>query len=186
MSDSLQPHGLKHTRLPCPSPSSRAYSTHVHQVGGGPSHLLSSASPTAFNLSQHQGLFQWVSSSHQVAKVLELQLQQQCFQWIFRIDFLYDLLVWSPCSPRDSQESSPTPQFKSFTYVTARSCNWVFRIMLTSRWFVIQSTNSDSTVRKSPAPRNSKVALVFPTELCLLSPKFWGCNSDPGLAILTL
>ena len=54
----------------------------------------------------------WVSSSHQVAKVLELQLQHQSFQWIFRVDFLQDGLAWS-CSPRDSQESSPTPQFKS-------------------------------------------------------------------------
>ena len=45
-------------------------------------------SPTAFNLSQHQGLFQWVSSSLQVAKVLELQFQHQSFQWIFRLDFL--------------------------------------------------------------------------------------------------
>ena len=52
-----------------------------------PSHPLSSLSPPAFNLSQHQGLFQWVSSSHQVAKVLELQLQHQSFQWIFRTDF---------------------------------------------------------------------------------------------------
>ena len=51
--------------------------THVHWVGGAiqPSHLLSSPSPPALNLSQHQGLFQWVSSSHQVAKVLEFQLQ---------------------------------------------------------------------------------------------------------------
>ena len=48
---------------------------------------LSSSSPT-FSLSQHQGLFQWVNSLHQVAKVLELQLQHQSFQWIFRIDFL--------------------------------------------------------------------------------------------------
>ena len=55
----------------------------------------------------------WVSSSHQVAKVLELQLQHQSFQWIFRSDFLYDWLVWSPCSPRDPQDSSPTPQFKN-------------------------------------------------------------------------
>ena len=46
-------------------------------------------------------------------KVLELKLQHQSFQWIFRTDFLYHWLVWSPCSPRDSQESSPTPQFKS-------------------------------------------------------------------------
>ena len=70
-----------------------------------PSHPLSSPSPPACNLSQHQGLFQWVSSSHQVAKVLELQLQHQSFQWIFRTDFLEGGLVVCPCSPRDSQES---------------------------------------------------------------------------------
>ena len=50
--------------------------------------ILSSPSPPAFNLSQHQGLFKWVSSSHQVAKVLEVQLQHQSFQWIFRTNFL--------------------------------------------------------------------------------------------------
>ena len=53
-----------------------------------PSHSLSSPSPPASDPSQHQSLFQWVSSSHQLAKVLELQLQHQSFQWIFRIDFL--------------------------------------------------------------------------------------------------
>ena len=77
------------------------------------SHILSPPSPPALNLSQHQGLFKWVSSSHKVARVLELQLQHQSFQWIFRTDFLYDWLVWSPCCQRDSQESSPTAQFKS-------------------------------------------------------------------------
>ena len=89
--------------------------THVRRVGGAiqPSHPLSSPSLPTFNLSQHQGLFQWVSSLHQVAKVLEFQLQHQSFQWILRTDFLEDWLVWSPCSLRDSQESSPTPQFKS-------------------------------------------------------------------------
>ena len=89
--------------------------THVHRVGDAiqPSHPLSFASPPAFNLPQHQGLFQWVSSSHQVAKGLELQLQRQSFQRIFRVDFLYNWLIWFPCSPRDTQESSPTPQFKS-------------------------------------------------------------------------
>ena len=63
---------------------------HVHQVSDviHPSHPLSSPSPPALNLSQHQGLFKWVSSSHQVAKVLEFQLQHQFFQWIFRTDFL--------------------------------------------------------------------------------------------------
>ena len=64
--------------------------THVHWVGDTiqPSHPLSSPSPPAFNFSQHQGLFQRVSSLNQVAKVLEFQLQHQSFQWIFRIDFL--------------------------------------------------------------------------------------------------
>ena len=89
--------------------------THIHWVGDAiqPSHPLSSPSPPAFNLSRHQGLFQWVSSLHQRAKVLEFQLQHQSFQWTPRTDFLTDGLVGSPCSPRDSQESSPTPQFRS-------------------------------------------------------------------------
>ena len=89
--------------------------TCVHWVSDAiqPSHPLSPPSPPAFNLSQHQGLFRWVSSSHQVAKVLKFQLQLQSFQWIFRTDILQDWLVWSPCSPRDSQESSPAPEFKS-------------------------------------------------------------------------
>ena len=63
---------------------------HVHWVGNAiqPPHLLSSPSPPAFNLSQHQGLFKWVSSLHQLAKVLEFQLQHQSFQWVLRTDFL--------------------------------------------------------------------------------------------------
>ena len=62
--------------------------THVHQVGDAiqPSHPLSSPSPPAPNPSQHQGLYQWVNSSHEVAQVLEFQLQQQSFQWIPRTD----------------------------------------------------------------------------------------------------
>ena len=63
---------------------------HIHWIGDviQPFHPLSSPSPPAFNLSQNQGVFQWVSSSHQVPKVLEFQLQHQSFQWIFRTDFL--------------------------------------------------------------------------------------------------
>ena len=89
--------------------------THVPWVSDAiqPSHPLSSPSPPAFNRSQHQGLFQWVSSLHQVAKVSEFQLQHLPFKWIFRTDFLESWLVGSPCCPRDSQESSLTPQFKS-------------------------------------------------------------------------
>ena len=86
---------------------------HVHRVGDAiqPSHPLLPPSPFAFNLFQYQSLFQWVSPSHQVARML--QLQHQSFQWIIRTDFLSDWLVWSPFSPRDSQKSSPAPQFKS-------------------------------------------------------------------------
>ena len=64
--------------------------TYVHRVGDAiqSTHPVLSPSPPALNLSQHQGLLQWVGSLHQVAKVLEFQLQHQCFQWIFRIDFL--------------------------------------------------------------------------------------------------
>ena len=64
--------------------------THVHQVGDAiqPSHPLSSPSPPTLNLSQYQGLFKWVSSSHQVAKVLQFQLQHQSFQWILRTDLI--------------------------------------------------------------------------------------------------
>ena len=69
-----------HHQLPEPT------QTHVHCVGDAiqPSHPLLSLSPPAFNLSQHQGLCQWVSSSHQVTEVLEFQCQHQPFQWICR------------------------------------------------------------------------------------------------------
>ena len=89
--------------------------THVHRVGDAiqPSHPLSSPFPPAHNPSQHQSLFQRVSSSHEVAKVLEFQLYHHSFQRNPRADLLQNGLAGSPCSPRDSQESSPTPQFKS-------------------------------------------------------------------------
>ena len=90
VSNSLRPHELQNARLPCPSPTPGVHpkpcpsSRWCHQ----PSHSLSSPSPPAPNPSQQQGLFQWVSSSHEVAKVLELQLQHQSFWWIFWVDFL--------------------------------------------------------------------------------------------------
>ena len=70
--------------------NSRSLPTHIHRVGDAiqPSHPLSSPSPPAPNPSQHQGLFQWVNSSHEVAKILEFQLQYQFFQWIPRTDLL--------------------------------------------------------------------------------------------------
>ena len=88
--------------------------THVNRVRDAfqPSHPRSSPSLPAPNPSQHQSLFQWVNSSHEVAKVLEPQLQHHSFQRNPRADLLQNGLVGTPCSLRDSQESSPTPQFK--------------------------------------------------------------------------
>ena len=87
--DCSMPGFLVHHQLP------ELAQTHVHRVSDAiqPSHpLLSPSLPkekiVSFNLSQHRGLFQRVSSLHQVAKVLEFQLQHQSFQWIFRTDFL--------------------------------------------------------------------------------------------------
>ena len=141
MSDSLRPHKSQHARLPSVQFSSVAQlcvtlcdpmdlstpafplqhqlseftQTHVHWVGDAIelSHPVLSPSPPSLNHSQHQGLFKWVSSLHQVAKILEFQLQHQSFQWMFRTDFLWDGQVGSLWSLRDSQESFPTPKFKS-------------------------------------------------------------------------
>ena len=80
----LQPHELQHTNFSVLPYLSELAQTHVHWVGDAiqPSHPLSSPSPPALNLLQHQGLFQWVDCSHQMAKVLEFQLQHQSFQSI--------------------------------------------------------------------------------------------------------
>ena len=115
VSDSFWPHELQHARPPCPSPTPGVHSTHVHRVSDAiqPSHPLLSPSPPAPNPSQHQSLFQWVNSSHELAKVLEFQLQHHSFQRNPRADLFQNGLVGSPWSPRDSQKASPTPQFKS-------------------------------------------------------------------------
>jgi len=84
------PKNRRHARPPCPSAISGVHQTHVHWVGDAIrlSNPLYFPSAPALNLSQHQGLFQWVNSSHQVAKVLEFQLQHQSFQWTPRTDLL--------------------------------------------------------------------------------------------------
>ena len=141
MSDSLWHHEPQHARPPCPSPAPGVHpnSCPLSRWCHPTIYPLSSPSPPNFNLFQHQGLFKWVSSSHQVAKVLEFQLQHQSFQWTLRTDFLQNGLVGSPCSPRDSQESSPTPQFKSinslalsFLYsLTLSNCQMYITVLLT-------------------------------------------------------
>ena len=114
MFDLCDPHGLQHARPPCPSPPPRVHSNCVHWVSDAlqPSHRLSSPSPPTFNFSCHQGLFQRVSSSYQMAKVLEFQLQHQSFQWTLRlISFKkgwLDLLA-----VQGTLQTLPTPKFKS-------------------------------------------------------------------------
>ena len=88
MSDSLWPHGLQHARHPCPSPTSRAYSNLCPSSWWCHPTISSSVIPFCPQSFPASGSFTWVSSLHQVAKVLEFQLQHQSFQWIFSTDFL--------------------------------------------------------------------------------------------------
>ena len=113
MSTFLWPHRLQHTSLSSPSPYPRGClsSCPLNQW----CYPTVSSSLFAFDLFQHQGLFQWIGCLHQVAKVLVFQLQHQAFQLVFRVDFLSNWLVWSLCCPSDSPESSPAPQFKSIS-----------------------------------------------------------------------
>ena len=99
------------TQTPCPS------SRWCHPTIS----FLSSPSPPTFNLSQHQGLFQWISFLHQVAKVLELQ--HQAFQWIFRTDFLKNWLVWSPSCLR-TLESLLQHHSRRYHFFSAQPSLW--------------------------------------------------------------
>ena len=130
---SLRPHGLQHAKPPCPSPTPRVYSNHVHCVGDAiqSSHPLSSPSPPALNLSQHQVFsnksfhhIRWpkywsfsfnISPSSEYSGLIS-----------FRMDWL-DLLAVE--SARDSQESSPTPQFKS---INSSAFSFLYTPTLTS------------------------------------------------------
>ena len=101
--------------------------THVHWVSDAiqPSYPLSSPSLPAFNLSQHQSLFQWVGSLHQVVKILELQLRHQSFQWIFRVNFFridwFDLLaVWGTLKSLLQHHSSKASSFRSSAFSMVR------------------------------------------------------------------
>ena len=111
--------------------------THAHWVSDAiqPSHPLSPPSLPALNLSQHKSFFQWVSSSHQVARVLELQLQHQPFQWIFRVDFFridwFDLLA-----VQGNLKSLP------------QHCNWKASILQLPTFFIVHLSHPYITTRK--------------------------------------
>ena len=168
-----------HHQLPELTPS------HVQQVSDAiqPSHSLSSPSPPTFNLAQYQGLFKrvkWVSSLHQVAKVLEFQLQHQSFQWMFRTDFLWEGLVGSPCCPQDSQEFSPTPQFKSINssalsllYSPTLTSIHTGKIIALTRWTLVGKvmsllSNMLSRLVITFLPRSKRLSISW-----LQSPSQW-------------
>ena len=126
MPDSLQLHGLWNARLICP-PSSPGICSDLCQLSWWCYLTITYSAATfsfcfqsfpaseyfpmnwVFAVSQNQDVFPWVGSLQQVAKEMEIQLQQQSFQWIFRVDFLSDWFTWSLSSPRLSRDfSSPT------------------------------------------------------------------------------
>ena len=107
--------------------------THVHRVGDAiqPPHPLSSPSLPALNLSQHQGLFKWVSSSFQVAKVLEFQLQHQSFQWTpglisLKMDW-FDLLVAQGTHKNLQHHSSKAPILHQRIYIYLHMSVYIYR-----------------------------------------------------------
>ena len=133
VSDSLHPHELQHARLLV-----FHYLLEFAQILLSQwCHLTISSSATPFSFCLHSfpesGSFPMINCSHQVAKALELQLKHQSFQWIFKVDFLSNWLVWFPCCPRDSQKSSPEPQFKtsilwySGFFSNSQICTWLLK-----------------------------------------------------------
>ena len=117
MSNTLWPHEPQHARPPCPSPTHVVYSDSCpssrwcHPTISSHRSLLLPPIPPSIRVFSNESTLhmRW-------PKYWEFQLQHQSFQWTPRTDLFKDGLVGSPCSPRDSQESSPTQQFKSINF----------------------------------------------------------------------
>ena len=130
VSNSLRPPGLQHARLPCQSPTPRAYSNSCPPCWWWHPTISSSVIPFSSRLQYFPALGSFpMSRFFASGGPYGFQLQHQSFQWIFRTDFLQDGLVGSPCSPRNSQESSPTPQFKS---INSLALSFLYNPTLTS------------------------------------------------------
>ena len=171
MSDSLQPHGLQPTRLPCPSSTPRVCSNSCPLSQWCHPTISSSVIPLSSCLQSSPASGSFPMSPFFSSRGLILELQCQSFPWIFRVDLLEDWLVWSPCSPRGSQESSPTPHFKrisssvlSFLYsptLTSIQDNW--KTIALTRW------NFASKVMSLLFNMLSMLAIAFlPRSKCLL------------------
>ena len=177
MSDFLWPHGLQHARLPCPS-LSPGVCTNSCPLSQWCHPTISSSvipSPPTFNLSQHQGLFQWVSSSHQVAKVLSFSFSispsnEYSGLISFRID-RFDLL----CSPRNSQESSPTPQFESINSSVLSLFNGSALTSIHDYW---RNHSFDHTIHRG-YPKDTVQKLKWLAPNCISSVKTGNGSSTP-------
>ena len=129
VSDSFWSHGLQHSRFPCPSPTPRAYSNSCplsrwcHPTNSS-SVILFSSCLQSFPASESFQMSQFFASGGQSIKVSASVLPIN-----IRVDFLYDWLIWSPCSSRDSREFSPTLQFKS---INSSALSFLYSSTLTS------------------------------------------------------
>ena len=131
MSDSLWPHGLQPARLPCPSPTPKAYSNLCPLRRWCHPTISSSFIPFSSHLQSFpaSGSFQMSQFFTSGGQSIEFQLQPQSFQWNIQDWFPLGLTGWISCSPRDSQESSPTPQFKS---INSSALSFLYRPTLNS------------------------------------------------------
>ena len=129
VSDSLLPHGLQHARPPCPSLSPGVAETHVHWVNDAIHPSISSSVASFSSCPQSFPASGTFPVSCLFVSGGQLKFQLQSFQWIFRTDFLQDGLVGSPYCPTNSQESSPTPQFKS---INSLALSFLYSPTLTS------------------------------------------------------
>ena len=166
----LQCSGLQHTRLPCPSLSLWFAQTHVHCVAKAiqPFHPLSPLSPPAFNLSQYQGLSQWVGSSHQVANIgawtSALVLTEHSGIISFRINWFHLLVVQGTLKEVTSQLVSSTTIWK-YQFFGAQPSLWSNSYIHT--WLL----QKQSKTKQATKPKN--IALTIPTSVRKVIPLFF-------------
>ena len=131
VSNSLQPHELQHARPPCLSPTPGVYPNSCHWLSDAmqPSHLLSSPSPPTFNLSQHQGLFKWVTFFASGGQSIGVSASALVLPMNIQDWFPLGWADWISLQSKDSQESSPTPQFKN---INSLSLSFLYSPTLTS------------------------------------------------------
>ena len=165
----MRPHGPQHSRPPCPSPTPRVYSNSCPLSQRCYPTISSSVVTFSYcpHLSQHQGLFKRVRSSHEVAKVLQFQLQHQSLQWIFRTDFLnmrFNLLsiTNSQSLPKLMSIKSVMPSNISSSVVTFSYCHYLSQHQGIFKW--VRSSHQVAKVLEfhfNISPTNEHPGLIF-------------------------